>query len=513
MNAAKPLSVSEKKWLLKSLTDEASREGDLSHILHESQLEVLALLSATKGRFVLEKGRRWGGTFFLLTLAFMTCLRKPGCRVVYGAPTLKHLTEFVLPAFTKISALLPEDIRPKYNSVNSHITFPNAAWVHLFGCDDQRQADTGVGSDAELAIFDECGAKGMASLLKYVITSIFRPSLMTTGGRVVLGSSPARMPEHEFTIMCEQAEATGCYANRTIYDNPRLTDAQRDAFIQEDATDEGLSLEDYKKTDTFRREYMAERVIDKLLVCVPEWNDARTTQLVAVQRPEYFDGLVVLDYGGYDPHCATFGYYHFPLASYVIEYEVMLRDGENTKLMVDALKAKEREAWGTDRWEGTLKAFEDPQLMQALPAWLQGAEAGDVAQPRWRWCDNDIELSRDLHQLHGYSVIPTSKDTLESMTNRTRVFVNSKKLFVHPRCVHTDRDLRSTTWLNHKRQDFARRGGGHGDGLACINYGVRNLDQQRNPSPPGYGQQPGYRYPRSETKTLAERTAEALRRG
>lgn len=486
MSAGPQFDASATSWLLKSLTDESAREGDLSHILHESQLEVLAKLDATKGRFVLETGRRWGKTFFLLALAFMTCLRKPGCRVVYGAPTLKHLTEFVLPAFNKICSLLPEDIRPRYTSHDSHITFPNKAWVHLFGCDDQRQADTGVGSDAEVAVFDECGAKGMASLLRYVIQSIFRPSLMTTGGRVILGSSPARMPEHEFTIMCELAEGTGNYANRTIYDNPRLTDAQREAFIAEDATDEGMTVEDYKKTDTFRREYLAERVIDKLLVVLPEWAEKRETLRRAVERPHYFDAHVIYDPGGIDPHFLLFGYWHFPMAKWVIEAELAFRDNENERTIVEAIKAKEKALYGTDRWDGTVRAFaeQDEKLWAALPDWMRASWAKAAPQnPRVRWMDSNIDKQRNLYDEHGMAFCVTAKNDKEAQVNTLRELVRSESVLMHPDCVHADRDWKATTWANHRRNDFARRAGSHGDGLDCGIYGARNLDRQRNPAP------------------------------
>lgn len=507
------LSPAARQETLRLVIEGGCRQGDLTPLFHADQLSVFEKWQANQGRrFVLEIARRWGKTYFLLCVALMVAIRTGG-RVVYGAPTLRHLKEFVLPTLDVIAQHFPADCRPRFNSTNSHIEVAGGGWVHLFGADDIRQADTGAGSDAELAIFDECGANGMASILGYIIKSIFGPSLLMTGGGVLLGSSPARIPDHEFTALAEMAEAQGCYVRRTIHDNPRLSEAQKRAFIESDAKDEGLTVEQYMATDTFRREHLAERVIDRLLVVLPEWANVRETQFAPIERPEFFDAQVILDFGGVDPHAAHFGYWHFPLGAYVIEDEVLLRDGENTEALVRALKAKESQLWGTDRWEGTLRAFEERQHGIMVPEWMLAQQRAEApTQPRIRWADNDIQLCRDLHELHGYSVVPTQKDNLELQVNRLRLLVGEKKVFVHPRCVHTDRHWRGTTWANHRRADFARKANEHGDLLATGVYGVRNLNRQRNPFPPGYGLPEGVRLRQPKQESAADRLAKTYRR-
>jgi hypothetical protein len=475
----------------RQLIEECWGDNDLTPLLHIDQQRVFQQwMGSTAGRFVLEIGRRWGKTFLLLCIAIMTAGRTKG-RVVYGAPTLKHLKEFVLPTFDKIAATAPPHLRPRFNSTNSHIELPRGGWVHLFGCDDQRQADTGVGSDAELAVFDEAGANSVASLLGYIIKSIFRPSLLMTGGRILLGSSPARIPEHEFTVMTEQAEARGAYAHRTIYDNPRLSDAQREDFIRTDAEDEGLPVEEYKATDTFRREYMAERVVDKMLVVLPEWAAKRDLLRVAVARPEFFDGMTVLDPGGADPHGVLLGYWHFQLAKWVIEDELLLVNGENSEDLSEAIKAKEKEHWGTTLWDGTLHAFErsNATLWEAVPEWMRDKWDQEAPrQPRSRWMDgaNQI-LCRNLYELHKMAFIPTAKDNKQAQVNNLRVMLKREEVLLHPRCIHTDRHFRTTTWANYRRETYARRANEHGDLVDCAVYGARNLDRQRNPTPKALG--------------------------
>jgi hypothetical protein len=466
------------------LRSEAWRRGLLRWKLHTDQQSVYDSIHGTDAsRFVLEIARRWGKSYLLATIAIETCIRFPGCRVVYGAPTLKLLQEFILPTFEALIEDAPADVKPRWDGSKGHWRFPNGSWVHLFGADDKRKADRGRGPDARLAIFDEAG---FSPVLAYVIKSIFKPSLLRTGGRTLLGSTPAEEPDHPFTAMAERAEARGTYARRTIYDNPQLTPERIAAFIADDAKDEGMSVEQYMLSDDFRREHLAERVVNRLLTVVPEWEDARKSCIVAVPQPDAYDAMTVIDWGGADPHAIIFGYWHFKLAKWVIEDELLLRDGQNTKGLVDALQEKERQLWGVELFDGTLRAMhlnEERELLKNVPEWLiDKIEKAAPRQPYARWCDNNnLALARDLAELHGVAVIPTAKNDLQLQVNNLRLMIGAGDVLLHPRCVETDRHLRSTTWHNHKRRDFRRtEGGEHGDLVATCIYGARNLSR-RNP--------------------------------
>jgi hypothetical protein len=84
-------------------------------------------------------------------------------------------------------------------------------------------------------------------------------------------------------------------------------------------------------------------------VVVPEWAKKEGKLIQVVPRPEFFDGMTMLDFGGADPHAASFGYWHFPMAKWVIEDELLLRKGENTAELAEAMKAKERGAVGREQ--------------------------------------------------------------------------------------------------------------------------------------------------------------------
>lgn len=474
-----PLSTEEREALRLLVTAESWRRGQLRYLLHPGQKEIYDHINNTTGRYVMEVARRYGKTVLLLVLAYERALRRK-CRVVYGAPTLKHLAEFILPVVEWLNDKAPQEYRPKYNSQTGHIDFPNGSHVALFGADDKRKADRGRGAEADLAIFDEAG---FTPVLRYVLRSVFRAQLLHTGGRVILGSTPAELPDHDFTALAEKAEATGNYVRRTVWDNPLLTRERIEEFVSEDARDEGISVEEYRDSDEFRREYLAERVVDRLLVVVPEWAKHAADCTGVVARPDYFDAWVSLDKGGADPHAVLFGYYHFKLAKDVVEREMLLKKGENTLELATAIKAVEKELWGVNAWNGTLRGNTDAALFSSLPDWAQRRIDDEAPQqPYWRISDNDLHLVKDLYQLHDLQFCPTAKDDKELQVNNFRVAVVNHKWLINPGCTNTIRHIATTTWANDKRQTYARRGGEHGDLLDCAVYKHRN-PIRRNPYP------------------------------
>lgn len=459
------------------------RRGDLTYKLHADQLLVHeAIEKRNSTREVLEIARKWGKTTYLVIRAAMRCLAKPKSRVVYGAPTLKHLQEFILPVMAEVADDAPADLRPSYNQQSGHWNFPNGSYVHLFGADDVETARRGRGPKADEAIFDEAG---FCPVLGYVLKDVLKPQLIYSRGPVILGSTPSDEPEHDFTRIAEIAEANGNYERRTIYDNPLLTKEQIDQVIEDDARDDGMTVEEYKRSPTFRREYMAERITDKTLAVMgDDWEAMRTQAMIEIPRPKFFDGYSILDMGGVDPHAVLFGYFHFGLAAFVAEDELLLREGENTSKLADGVKAKETSLWGESKYDGTLRGLPDV-AQERLPIWLKRDVADNPpAQPYLRFCDNNTQIATDLHQLHGLTFIPTEKHEKRLAVNSFRVSVRSKGFYLHPRCRNTDRHLRQTTWKNARMTDYKRTNAGeHGDLLDTCVYGERNYRKLRNPEP------------------------------
>lgn len=466
--------------------------GELSWLLHKGQLEALEAFEAAPGsRFVLEVARRWGKTWLLLTLAFQTCLRTPRVRVVYGAPTLKHLAEFILPTFEALAEQMPEELRPKWNPSKGHIEFYNGSYIHLFGADNKRNADRGRGPAAVLAIFDEAG---FCSLLRYVLRSIFRPSLLHSGGRTVVASTPAELPDHDFTKVAELAEANGAYFNRDVWANPLLTEEQIRKFLEDDARDEGISVEAYIESDDFQREYCAKRVINRLLLAMPEWvapwkdgRPYRESHFVKLERPRIFRGHTIIDFGGNDPHAAQLAYWDVE-RGLCIERELLLTKDERSKLLSDEVKRLEEATWGVKRWDGTLAALTSENLAHhfrhrqpggtTVPDFLL-REVNRQAQPQpyLRICDVNLELARHLHSV-GLAAVPVHKTDKQFMAQQLRNLIADGRYWVDSSCVATDRHLRTTTWANEKRKAWAHRGGEHGDLVDTSIYAALAMSRQ-----------------------------------
>lgn len=477
------ISPEELEALLAESIREAWRLGTFDYKRHGLQRRIRRQLQAAldKGarRFVIEAGRKVGKTFELVTQVHEVAIRYPGCRQVYGAPTLKMLEEFVHPEFAKFAADAPPEFAPVWHGHDGHYRFPNGSWVHLFGAKDEEQAKKGRGPGALVAYFDEAG---FCPVLPTVLEDVFKPSLMLTQGWQVLSSSPADLPEHPFTAITEIEEARGNYAHASWLENPMLTDAQREAEIAENAAQAGMTVAQYAASPKYRREYLGERVVDPSLVGVPEWEEARKTQRVEIPRPELFKGQEGIDFGGVDPHFVVFGYWH-PGYGLVIEDELVMTDGETTLQIAQAVKDKERQLWGVDTWAGTLAGFTRDSVNTffagAPPPWaLEAANGMSRGQPWLRVRDHDTQLGIDLLS-QGLLTLPTIKRAHRKQLDidALRVLIRKQQLWVHPRCVRLDRDLRATTWANDKREQWARRAdGSHGDGVDALSYLNRSID-------------------------------------
>lgn len=484
-----PATSPEAVAIFRGATDALWRAGNLAWKLHEDQkrvhAQVLRAFAEGADSFVLEIARRWGKSRYLGVRAVEKVVQNPGGRVVYGAPTLKDLQEFIIPHIEAITSDAPPGLRWHFNAQRMHFNCENGGHIHLFGCDDKRKANRGRGPGALEAILDECG---FIPIFNYVRRSVLRPQLLHSGGKILYASSPAEVPDHDFTGVAERAEARGNYARRTVWDNPLLTKEQIQRFIETDAKDEGMTPEEYQRTDDFRREYLAERVVNKLLVVLgDDWENKRSTLIRRIERPEFYDAMTVLDPGGADPHAVAFGYWHFQAAKFIQEAELLLRDGENTEDLQARIKTKERELWGATLFDGTLRAVaedEEGVIAQMVPDWMRDILARDAQpQPYMRVMDINITMARDLYQLHKLAFLNTAKDDKPSAINNLRVAIRREEYILHPDCVHTDRHFRQTTWKDAKRREFARKAGEHGDLLDCAQYAMRNVNRQRNPFP------------------------------
>jgi hypothetical protein len=206
---------------------------------------------------------------------------------------------------------------------------------------------------------------------------------------------------------------------------------------------------------TWKREYLCQFVVDESLAIIPEWKDEFIQESVRDEYFGYYFTYEGMDLGVTDFTAVVFGYYDFRRAKLFIEDEIVMNGPKmTTKILADALKAKDQELWKDKKVYRRMADNNNPLLLQ------------------------------DLASMHGISFAPTSKDDLDAMVNELRLFVGAGKVIVNPKCKHLLGCLKFGIWQENRRQ-FARSASfGHFDGLAALIYLVRNLDVNTNPIPP-----------------------------
>lgn len=432
---------------------ELARRGNLSFLLDDGQKVMREALHAFPGeRIYANMARRRGKTYFLVAMAVEFCLRRPNSDVKYAASTIKAIKKMVRPSLRKIIGRLPPELKPLWKGMDGEYAFPNGSVITLAGCDNENYENL-RGTEAHLVILDEAG---FMDDLESVVEDVLAPQTLETGGSFLIASTPPKTMDHYAIRLLEGAKrrekeiGRTLYFHHTIYDNPRLSPPQIEAFIAKQAASRGQTTEAYKKSPSFRREFMAELLPDMEKVVIPEWSEGGWELCTGeVPTPEHFDAYVGSDIGYRDGWAVLWGYWDFQNAWLVILDE-LLRFRTTTDVMAQAMLAKEKELWGPKK-------------------------------PYRRVSDNDLLTIADLHR-NGISFTPTLKDDKENQVNRIREWVRMGKLKIHPRCKLLLHQIGTTTW-NDNRTTYLRSEYGHGDLLDALVYLGRNVDRQRNPAP------------------------------
>jgi hypothetical protein len=388
--------------------------------------------------------RRFGKTFTVLVHVNELAQRFPGIRMRYAAPTEKSLKSYVKPNMRIILNDCPTDLRPKFNPMESLFKWPNDSELWLAGT-DKEHAEKLRGPGTDLGIVDEAGSM---SNLKYVVNDILLPSTMDNDGRIVIISSPPSSPGHDFTAMCNEADAEGGLLVQTVWDNTWLT-------ARPDKLQEYIDASGGIHSTTWQREYECKDVVDESIAVIGEANDEALMAEICQPhiRPPYFNSITSMDPGFSPSHTGIlFGYIDFQKSLLVIEDEIdMLR--MRTDIMAKRILEKE-------------------QTLEYNPR-----------GKHMRWSDIDPRLLQDLGAMHMLSFIGTTKDHLPAMVNHARVLVSQKRLRIHPRCKSLIAQMKSVTWNEAKTGfDFSTQFG-HYDLISALIYMTRNADWNSNPFP------------------------------
>lgn len=434
---------------------QAWEEGDLSYKLRPHQFPLYNFIADVNpdplAKVLLKKlgkcARRFGKTFTVLTHINELAPRFPGIRMRYAAPTEKSLKSYVKPNMRIILADCPPDLKPKFLPHESMYLWPNGSELWLAGT-DKEHAEKLRGPGTDLGVVDEAGSM---SNLKYVVNDILLPSTMDNDGRLIIISTPPKTPGHDFTLMCNEAEAEGALFVQTVWQNSYLTE-------RPDKLQEYIDASGGIESSTWKREYECKDVVDEAVAVIGEASDEELMAEVCqpYTRPPYFNTQTTMDPGFSPSHTGIlFSYIDFQKSLLVIEDEIdMLR--MRTDIMAERIKAKEHElGYGQPQSKGK----------------------------HMRWSDIDPRLIQDLDSMHHLSFAATNKDVISAMVNHARVLFSQKKIRVHPRCKTLIAELKACTWNDGKTGfDFSTQFG-HYDLISALIYATRNADWQGNPFP------------------------------
>lgn len=432
--------------MLRAATALALSEGDYTPLMTRTQRRAYASLVKRKARlFMVDSSRRWGKTIFAALLAFMTALGGPNRIIRYVAPTKLHGRQFVIPAFQWVAGQLPESQRPRFMSQDNTWVWPSTGSVcHLGSAESMADVEAQVGTACHRALIDEAG-KMRSDLLRHLYRSVLLPQFLTTGGDIIVGSTPALTPAHYLAELVARCEASDALARYTIEDCDHVSEEEREILIAE--------LGGRQSTEV-RRELYCEHVTERSRLIIPEWVDVEADVAIEVEPAEERDWYVAADFGFEDLTVVLYAWFDFDLQRIIVEHEVAMHRASSSDVGY-ACKALEHDLG---------------------------------IKPLTRVADAPLQLLADLsHKTLGPGIdfAPTQKDDAGPALAQLRSEIGRKRVIVHPRCKTLLSHLRYGTW-NERRTSFDRPPGdeyGHWDAIDALKYLNRAVNRRRNPAP------------------------------
>jgi hypothetical protein len=419
--------------------------------LRPEQIDIYMLLMREPYPFV-ECSRRIGKTTSILCYSTERLRQNPGWVARWCEPLKSQAREIVMPEMEKIMKDCPRALRPVWKTQDSYYEFPNGSRLYLRGVNEDK-GESARGSFAHIIVADEYGSWRDA---EYIRNDILRPQIDTTGGQLIIASTPPRDLGHSYYDHKIKAEKLGRFIQKTIYENSSYSESK----IQEIQDECGGP-----ESATWRREYLCLPVADKESLVVPEFDEGIHVIPDDTPRPQFFDAYVGVDLGLNDNTAFLFGYFDFEQATLVIEDE-WVENGKNTFDIVEAAKAKEL---ALNYHEHTTRAQANHPMIRRIG-------------------DNELQQLMDMQSIYGYTVTPTRKDDKLAAINALRLRFREGRIKIKERCRHTRFQLKVGLW-NASKSEFARgEKTGHLDAVDALIYLNRNLDLHHCPYPPlGYG--------------------------
>lgn len=473
--------------------------GRLDYKFHETQDKIYEALQNTAARkFFLLCSRRLGKSFLLVCLAFETALRKPHARVLYLAPQQRDASDIAGDLAAQILFDCPPALRPEFNAQTKEFRFKNGSIVRLKGVNNER-ADYLRGGAADLVILDECG---LMDNLSYVVQSVCLPMVLTTGGKILLASTPPATPAHDSAAIYEDLASENAVVSFTLLDAPHIprtakAEILREAGEKKEDVDAILNGKASPRTSTARRELFCEFIVDSSLALVPEFDAGAQKEIIVEHpKPKLYRAYTAIDPGARDKHGMLFAYVDFLKGKLVVEDESLLTNPP-TRVIADTIKEKESSNWGT---------------------------YADVV----RVSDIDIRMITDLHVEYKLAVRKAPRVEILTSVNRLRHAIQTRRIIISPKCVNLIRQLKTCIW-NSRATDMDRAGesspDAHFDLVAALRTMLAVVDFSHNPYPDHYYERggelgpsfnqwsPKSRKPRRQKLSLSDNTPAGRRLG
>lgn len=444
---------------------ECWRRGDLYYLLHPTQRQIYDAIQAGVGtgklRHFLSCSRRLGKSYMLVVMALEIALRKPQARILYLAPFGNDARKIVQDTLDQIFPDCPEEFRPSFKTQDQEFHFKNGSTIRFRGTNGER-AQYLRGGAADLVVLDECGTMDN---LDEIVNSVVTPMTLTTGGLVIMATTPSMTPAHESKSLCDQAARDGCLYEFNILFAHKLTpEAKVRALKTYGETDEDipkiLAGQMAPKTTRALREYWCKWVTDAGSAVVPEFTEAAKAKVVQEwPRPPFYDAYTGMDPGHVDNTGIVFGYWDIRASKLVIEDEFLARHLGTDEIAAAVAKTENR-LWGQRK-------------------------------PFLRVSDVEHRLVHDLAKQHGlpFSLVK-GKNRHEDIWALRQMVANGS-LIINPRCANLIRQLETATW-DRKGKDFAdevveidgeKQLPAHFDLVAALKYLIRMLNKTHNPYP------------------------------
>ena len=449
------------------------RKGILHWKLDANQIEMHKLVQENPSKIiVIGSSRQLGKSRFLVVSAVEFCLKNPKSVVIFIAPTIKDVKAITRSHMTEVLDDCPDDLRPAYKSQDNLWKFKNDSEIQFYGTENGN-ADSARGRRANLCLIDEAG---FCTDLDYTVKSILLPTTTTTGGKIVMASTPPKSLDHPFIDFMRKAQYTDSYIKRTIYDNPRLTED----MIKDLADASG----GFESVD-FRREYLVELITSEDDAIIPEFAKNKADIVVEVEKPNYFTPYVAMDIGGRDLTVVLLAYFDFQLSKVIILDEIVIdRKDMVTDYLAYTLKNKE------------IEHFSDPLN-------------GELIKPTRVSDNNNVIFLNDLSFKHNLMFVPTMKDDFDAALNNVRLLIKSKKVLINPRCKVLINHLETGIWNKNKTSFMRSSDKGHFDAISALIYLLRNVNFQKNPFPEHYTPESRF-YVKSQKKQAVTQNEKAL---